>query len=296
MYGYPCSYIPKYKKVPKTEDLWYLKDKEISLNDYIKDAYLSPPLDVSLHTHWLAIRGRRPNIPENHAESADETEDETPQALEASVNIVSGVTHSLSYEQQIYYNALLDTLETGSRVTECLKNLAEDSSLTQLLPYISKTLYSVVLESNCYEKLERGIEMAGALFLNRFINLEPYLHQLLPTVLSCLLRVNLETENHWRLRDKSALILAASVNKYSTDYEDVKVKVLKLLLSTMFDDTKPLMSHYGAIQGISKFGPESIKALLLPNYSEYISKFLSQKTDSTSGMSQCYSALIVRIM
>ena len=214
------------------------------------------------------------------------------------MNVISGVTHQLSYEQQIYYNALLETLETGARVTECLKNLSEDSSLSQLLPYISKTLYSVVIESNSYEKLERGIEMAGALFLNNYINLEPYLHQLLPTILSCLLRVNLEGENHWRLRNKAAFILASSVNKYATDYEDVKVKVLKLLLNTMFDESKPLVSHYGAITGISRFGAESIRSLLLPHYREYISKFLnsSQKTDSVIGISECHSALIVRNM
>lgn len=148
------------------------------------------PENYSLHTHWLAIEGKVPNIPENEGETVEDITNEA--SIEAEIDI----NHQLSLEQQVYYNTVLEALNTGKKIDGVLESLNTDSSLTKLIPYISRSMFNMILECEKLEVLDRGIKILGALSLNKSLNLEPYLHQIMPGFLSGLMRGDLLEDGH----------------------------------------------------------------------------------------------------
>lgn len=205
------------------------------------------------------------------------------------------MTHQLSLQQQIYYNTVLESLSTGKKLQTCLDSLFNDSSITQIVPYLTQSLYSLVFNSSSLELLDRAMKMLGALALNQYLNIEPYLHQVLPTLLSGLLRTNLLEEGHWVFRNNTADIIAKVCEKYIQYYDDLKARVLKLYINTLEDTTKPACTHYGAVQGLNAFGNLTVKNLLLPLLKTYIPQILDPKIRSKEAFlwNQVKSALIV---
>ena len=289
MYGFPSSHLPRYRRAQGDDSTWYLEEKEIALADIVQQP-LEIPRDYALHSHWLAIRGKVPNIPENQAGDVDLE----PEVIEEEQEVVTNVKHQLSYEQQLYYNTLLKTLDTGNKLQESLQALNSDSSLTQLVPYLARSFYTTLIEEASLKKLDRGIRMLGALALNPHINLEPYLHQIMPTLLSGLLRKNLHEEGHWKFRENTSLIVGRVCEKYSECYEDLKPRVLKFYVSTLRNSSLPPTSHYGALKGVSAFGTLSTKEILTPLLESYMSTLeKGLRTQEVQNWNMVKAALIV---
>jgi hypothetical protein len=55
-----------------TEDIWLEHETPVDLVKVITDTEIEPPLLPELHTHWLSIDGKRPNIPENQVSGYSE--------------------------------------------------------------------------------------------------------------------------------------------------------------------------------------------------------------------------------
>lgn len=247
------------------------------------------PEGYSLHSHWLAIEGKVPNIPENEGEDIDDVIYEKVPETEVELH------HQLSLEQQKYYNCVLEALNTGNRLEEVLKSLVSDSSLTKLIPYISRSMFSMVLDSDDLVVLNRGVQILGALSMNKFLNLEPYLHQIMPALLSALMRGDLVEEGHWLFRKNTAEIVAKVCDHFSDYYEDLKSRVLKLYVKVLEDENKPPASHFSAIQGINSFGVLCIRNLMVPLLPMYLNNtlakgFMSMEMDQWN---MCKEALIV---
>lgn len=248
------------------------------------------PENYTLHTHWLAISGKVPNIPENEGEEIEDITNERVAETDVDVN------HQLSLEQQIYYNSVLETLNTGKRIDAILESLNSDSSLTRLIPYISRSMFNMILECDSLEILDRGVKILGSLSLNKYLNLEPYLHQIMPALLSGLMRGDLIQEGHWVFRKNTALIVARVCDHFSDYYEDLKARVLKLYVKVLEDIQKPPVSHYAAIQGINAFGDLCIKNLLVPLLGNYFKQVLEIKLASAEAAewNMCKAAIIVK--
>ena len=201
--------------------------------------------------------------------------------------------HQLSLEQQIYYNTVLESLNTGKKLEGILESLNSDSSLTRLVPYISRSMFAMILESD-----ELSIKILGALSMNPHLNLEPYLHQIMPAMLSGLMRGDLLQEGHWVYRKNTALIIAKVCDHFSEYYEDLKARVLTLYVKVIEDNEKPVVSHYAAIQGINSFGHLCVRNLLCPLITRYVDEILSKKLkEKESDMwNMCKTAIIVKFI
>ncbi|CAG9321132.1 unnamed protein product [Blepharisma stoltei] len=277
IYGFPSSVPLKYKNLPNDEDAWIIDDAEIQLSEFLTSK-ISPPFDVSLHSHWLAINGKVPNIPENHTENV--VEEEIKENVPNDKILIGNVTHQLSLQQQLYYNTILESLQTGKKLQVALDSLYNDSSITQVVPYLARSFYQLVFESNSLELLDRAMKMLGALALNPHLNLEPYLHQIIPTLLSGVVRTNLLEEGHWVFRRNTADIVAKVCEKYIQYYDDLKARVIQLYVSVLEDPSKPACTHYGAIQGINAFGAQTVKTVLVSLLGEYIPHVLEPRLRS----------------
>ena len=93
------------------------------------------------------------------------------------------------------------------------------------------------------------IQMTRALISNPDINVELYLHQLMPSVVTCMVAKRLcknVEEDHWSLRDDAANTVAFICAKFGAAYPSIQPRLTRTLLRALLD-TKPLSTHYGAI-------------------------------------------------
>jgi transcription initiation factor TFIID subunit 6 len=95
----------------------------------------------------------------------------------------------------------------------------------------------------------------------------------MPPILTCLVTKRLcekATENHWKLRDFAANLLAKICSEFGDAYATLQPRVTRTLLRAFLDPLKSLTTHYGAIVGLSALGSNILKALLMPNTKAYV--------------------------
>mmetsp|Transcript_27252 Transcript_27252/g.48962 ORF Transcript_27252/g.48962 Transcript_27252/m.48962 type:complete len:395 (-) Transcript_27252:2406-3590(-) len=287
--GYPANVEAAFMRIPQAEDLWVVEDPEVNLVDYLQNEVLVPPKEPSLHTHWLSIQGRRPNIPENQTEALGEEPSSQSIAME-NVDIVSGVRHELSEELRLYYNTVLETLNSGANLIAVEESLRSDSGISQLLPYLTGTFYATVQSTDNLIKLTTTMKLLFSLSMNPYLNIEPYLHQVVPLYLSTLLRVNFEDNGHWSFRTFVAKITALAIDRFTGLYPNLRPRVLQFLQGVLLDDTKPEGSRFGAIKAIFEFGSAAAMSLISPHLAAL--NTMMQASADKAGVSTCRQALV----
>eukprot|EP00180_Rhodochaete_pulchella_P002932 Plantae.Rhodophyta-Rhodochaete_pulchella.ctg4683.p1 GENE.Plantae.Rhodophyta-Rhodochaete_pulchella.ctg4683~~Plantae.Rhodophyta-Rhodochaete_pulchella.ctg4683.p1 ORF type:complete len:251 (-),score=30.64 Plantae.Rhodophyta-Rhodochaete_pulchella.ctg4683:1282-1926(-) len=103
--------------------------------------------------------------------------------------------------------------------------------------------------------------------------MEPYLHQLLPPVLTCVVGKKLSaksSEDHWALRDFAARLAGDVCTKHGRSYASLQSRITKTLVQALLDTERPLPTHYGAIVGLSTMGSHVLDVILMPNLEPYI--------------------------
>lgn len=298
-----------FKKALGSSNLYYVQDKKLRLEDVIKNTKLSPlPLQASYTIHWLAIDGIQPDIPQNPAKVAKKLSEKDLSAKTESTileepEVKPAVRHVLSKELQEFYEKIIDSILNGesSAYNAALSALASDSGLHQLLPYISQFIIKqVALSLQNLPVLFSMMRMVHAILVNSNINIDLYIHQIIPVVLTCLVGKKLcqnPNENHWALRDYSADILSYICNRWGSYYATIQPRIIKTLLHAFLDLKKPLTTHYGAIIGLSSLGSQTRQLILLPNIVRYL-KYLIPAIEQTENnikrneANMCYQALL----
>ena len=122
----------------------------------------------------------------------------------------------------------------------------------------------------------------------------------MPPLLACLLGKRLcedpEKEDHWSLRDHCASILSELCRKFGNIYSTLVPRVTKTFVKTFLDPSKPYASHYGALMGMTKFGPHAIEILLLPHLEGYLNALSEGQTSMSDGENRGTPADISKLM
>ena len=278
-------------------ELFFNEEKEVDLGEVIASGSLPKlPQDVAIKTHWLSIDGVQPAIPENpppvskdqqRIESVDPASAIKTQSQGSNgtaqkmgqkkkqvemVRVKQYATHELSVEQQLYYKEITEACvgsDEGKRA-EALQSLTFDSGLHQMLPrlctFISEGVKVNVVQNNL-ALLIYLMRMVKALLDNQTLYLEKYLHELIPTVLTCIVSKQLcmrpDVDNHWALRDFASRLLAQICKNFNTSTNSVQTRVTRLLSQALDNERMPLSSHYGALSGLCELGPEVQKTFVL---------------------------------
>jgi len=225
-------------------ELHFIEEKEIDLTELINTSLPKLPLEVSLRAHWLCIDGVQPTIPENpppvskdqqKLESIDpvtKLNKSTKEKGEAdgkpttgkmhklrnveTVHVKQLATHELSVEQQLYYKEITEACvgSDEARRAEALQSLASDPGLHEMLPrmctFIAEGVKVNVVQNNL-ALLIYLMRMVKALLDNQSLYLEKYLHELIPSVATCIVSKQLcmrpELDNHWALRDFASRLM-----------------------------------------------------------------------------------------
>ena len=279
-------------------ELFFNEEKEIDLTEAMTSPSVPKlPQDVALKVHWLSIDGIQPSIPENppplsrdqqRVESVDpalalkkqsELRPNQQQKLQQKkkkqmeiVRVKQFATHELSVEQQLYYKEITEAC-VGSdegRRSEALQSLTFDPGLHQMLPrlctFISEGVKVNVVQNNL-ALLIYLMRMVKALLDNTNLYLEKYLHELIPTVLTCIVSKQLcmrpDVDNHWALRDFASRLLSQICKNFNTTTNNVQTRVTQLLSQSLDKDRLPMASYYGALSGLCELGPEVQRTFLL---------------------------------
>ena len=321
LYGFECSeYIPLRHASGGGKEIYYPDDQEVDLVTLISSPLPKLPCDVSLKAHWLAVEGVQPMIPENIppvssreqkglsiASSLPSEKDTVIQSKDVRLDrkrkkeepsVAGGDwtklkplhSHGLSMEQQLYYRELCDSsigLSDGKR-QEALTSLSTDPGLYQLLPHLTSFIVEGIKVNIAQRKLlalKNLLRMTKSLLDNDTVLIEKFLHEMIPSVLSCVLNRTLcsrpESEDHWSVRDLAAKILAHICTKYSNSVNNIQTRVTRILSQSLLNNTG-LAIHYGAVVAFAELGPELLRTCVIPRLRQE-GDFIKGSQSPTSG-------------
>jgi transcription initiation factor TFIID subunit 6 len=112
--------------------------------------------------------------------------------------------------------------------------------------------------------------LTESLLKNKHLFMDPYLHQLLPSILTCIVakRMGEDTEDHITVRRYASVILKFLVDGWGTAYAGMQSRITKTLLRPLGGLVSGDLSHYwsiyGALVGLMKMGREVVKLLVVP--------------------------------
>jgi len=243
----------------------------VDLNTYlVSEPKFTAPTEIGMIIHWLAVDGVQPSIPQNpveiisrsrndsQAHMIEEYEEHDTESGSSSFSVRQLLPRLLAEELRLYFNRVTLAIERGNPIQQdsVLISVAQDSGTQELVPfftrYISRQIYHNIDVGNA-ELTCTLIRLAYALISNTHLHIELNLHQLLPSLISCVVARRLSSrpfENHWQLRIEASKTLAVATQKYTEQYSTLKARLIKILCEAM-EPGKPLGSQYGGIVGIS---------------------------------------------
>lgn len=187
MFGYDPTESLNFKLVPNT-NLYYVPNEEVDLEAFLQEPPPRAPLPLTLTSHWLAIDGIQPAIPENPT-LPDKTVLGEPigAAVQAGAavrrdaqedaEVRSNIRHVLSREMQLYFDTILADLHSGNsvKIAAALEAVKGDSGVQQLLPYfIQHVADSVPKHLRSLDRLMILMRLCKAVLANSNLFVEPY--------------------------------------------------------------------------------------------------------------------------
>lgn len=192
------------------------------------------------------------------------------------------LTHELSKELQLYFDRVTATVRGGGVGPEApvlraaLESLETDNGIHQLVPYFVRFAQEEVATSlKNLPRLNAVIAAVRALVSNAHVHVELYLHQLMPSVVTCLVAKKLggepdEQNDHCALRERAAETMALVCSKFGEQYPTIQPRITRTLVKALLDPAKPLATHYGAVVGLAALGPRVTRLLILPHLRQYL--------------------------
>jgi transcription initiation factor TFIID subunit 6 len=282
---------------------------KIMLSDLLKEEIPPPPEEVSMKQHWLVIDGSVPSkATTSLLSSSDDTgmiQSATSGPTTTTIDLTNTYESSdvllrihqlqsglLSEELKLYFLRVIHTLEQQNGTSsyydryeqdKVLLQLQVDDGLQELVPFFIRYTQHAIYEhiqSNRIENCILIVRFIRSLLYNPSIHLELHLHEILPSLMTCVVAKSFGTHlasssssistinhmtTHYNLRNEAAITLAICTNLFSKDYTTLKSRILRTLCQALeMDDDHNLSSRYGGIIAITLFGNRAIDAFIIP--------------------------------
>ncbi|KAF8920164.1 transcription initiation factor TFIID complex 60 kDa subunit [Mucidula mucida] len=282
---------PPFSNMPSAGSVYFVEDEEIDFDRILREEKISMLPGVNWTAHWLAVEGVQPLIPENPPAIPRDVEPEagkspllTNGTAASSLQAVTTkkqqqqqqqqqqlVKQVLSRELQLYYSRLTSSLlpptSDFAKRTAALASLKNDAGLQALLPYLIKWVGEGVVgalkdglqSENDGRVLEVLLDVISSLMENKTLFVEPYLHQILPPILSTLLHSSLPPSHAEYLRTSAAQTLSRLLTQHSTTYPSLSPRIMKTLLLGLVAPGKSKGTREGAIRGLMGVGKEAVR-------------------------------------
>ncbi|KAJ8591935.1 TAF-domain-containing protein [Rhizopogon salebrosus TDB-379] len=270
--------------------VYFVDDEEIDFDRVLREEKITLPKGVSWTAHWLAVEGVQPLIPENPPaipKDVDQEITKSPPQLNGTFPLTPPsesrstvkkqqqqqqqlVKQVLSRELQLYYTRLTSSLlpptADSAKRTAALASLRHDAGLQALLPYLIRWVGEGVVaalkegaQTEADGRLDVLLDVVSAILENNTLFIEPYLHQLLPAILSTLLHSTLPPLHATHLRTSAAQTLSRLLTQHSTTYPSLSPRIMKTLLVALISSDKSKGTREGAIRGLVGIGKEAVR-------------------------------------
>jgi transcription initiation factor TFIID subunit 6 len=190
-----------YPQLPSAGSVYFVEDEEVDFDRVLREEKIPLPKGVSWVSHWLAVEGVQPLIPENPPAIPKEPDQELAKTPPSSNHPSSTqnakhqqnqqlVKQVLSRELQLYYSRLTSSLSPPTtsdqadqaKRTAALASLRNDAGLQALLPYLIRwvgegvvgTLKEGVQRDMDGRLLDVLLEVISAILDNTTLFVEPY--------------------------------------------------------------------------------------------------------------------------
>ncbi|KAJ8129056.1 hypothetical protein O1611_g4575 [Lasiodiplodia mahajangana] len=292
LYGYDATKPLRYGEATMGQPFFYIDDEEADFERVINGPLPKVSRDANYTTHWLAIEGVQPTIPQNPTSTEARTQDLLPKGPGANPALAAlsghdnasfrpAVKHVVSREQMLFFENVQKHLLNDDPDPEvhrlrraALEAVISEPGTHQLMPYYVNFISNQVTHYlDDLFVLRQMMELTNALISNEHIFVDPYANSLCAPVLTCTLGRRLGSEigsdaikEQYQLREVAASLIGQIANKYCSSNKALKPKLTRSCLRAFLNPTMPPQVWYGALLGIlAAGGPEAIKVLVLPN-------------------------------
>ncbi|KAM0674381.1 histone H4-like TAF Taf6 [Gurleya vavrai] len=265
LFGYDSSEVLSFKNI---NNYYYMPDEEIDLEEFLNKPLPKIPAKTTITSHWLAIEGVQPQIPQNPliSEKKEIINDSLQNYIE-DAEIKATTKHLLTKELQMYYDKInkyiLGNEEEKLAALSCLEN---DSGIQQLLPYFVHSFNEQIAskkENN--ENTQTIIAMLYSLLKNKHIFIDPYLHQIIPAVLTGVLAKNMDDKT----RKMAGNVVYFIYDHFAKTYTSLAPRIINTLKKSWLDKQKDEEIQFGALFTLKLLGKEVINDVILKNINEY---------------------------
>ncbi|KAI8899512.1 hypothetical protein BC833DRAFT_585615 [Globomyces pollinis-pini] len=277
LYGY--THPIQFKQVlVGNQPLYYLEDAEIDLEELVNRPLPPVPLEVTFTAHWLAIEGVQPRIVQNPTSSErmasqDKLTDSTPTEKAKVLSKDPLVKEVLTKELNQYFEKITNYVTSESKALQVMavESLSSDPGIQALMPYFAKFINdSIIVNLKTAKSLHFCtclMIMVDSLLKNKHLFVDPYLHQFISPILTCMVakKLSLPGEDHLALRRFASSLIKHILNTSGATYPDLQSRITKTLLHSLLDHNKPFSSVYGTLYGMNILGHEVVTHLVLPH-------------------------------
>ncbi|KAH9462076.1 hypothetical protein MJO29_003236 [Puccinia striiformis f. sp. tritici] len=267
-------------------NLYFVDEEEIDLTKVLAADLPPVPQETSYTAHWLAVEGIQPAIPQNptpaelksHPAFSGLQSSAIPSSSKQAPESQNLTTKEhLSRELRLYFDRVTAAAlsNDSSSKTAALASLSGDPGLHQLVPYLiqfaaEKITSNLSHSEPILEHLRDALRILESILSNPHSYLEPYLHQILPSILTCLLSssfpsASLTDELEREIRCTAGSLLKSQLNRYQHSYPTLRTRILKTLTKSLIDPQSTDRNQLGAIIGVKSLGIEATKTVLSQN-------------------------------
>ncbi|KIR34420.1 transcription initiation factor TFIID subunit 6 [Cryptococcus deuterogattii MMRL2647] len=297
---HPLNLPPPAANMP-SQTIYTTPDDEIDFASYLKEplpAGIASSAGVKWKAHWLAVEGVQPAVPENPAPSSihpgagvgGSGQRVKGAPAPASTTLKPSARAHLPQELQLYFTRLTTALvppaatlpesEPERHRLAALASLRNDVAVAGMLVYVVKWLCESIQKCLMAPTASIGhlVDAVGALLANEGLFIEPYMHQLLPPLLSIILTVPLgphppqpassSQPSPTEIRSRASDVLSKIASTYSPSYPGLiprlAMTLTKALHSPPFPSplgaaNPPTGRYEGAILGLGGLGPQVVR-------------------------------------
>jgi len=285
-------------------NLYFIDEEEIDLTKVLNAELPPVPQETSYTAHWLAVEGVQPAIPQNptaaelksHPAFSGLQSSATPSSSKRASDTQNLTTKEhLSRELRLYFDRVTAAALSNDKSSRnaALASLSGDPGLHQLVPYLiqfaaEKITTTLSHTEPSLEHLRDVLRILESILSNPHSYLEPYLHQILPSILTCLLSASFPSspftdQLEREIRCTAGSLLKSQLNRYQHSYPTLRTRILKTLTKSLIDPQSTDRNQLGAIIGVKSLGVEPTKIVLSQNikaFGESLDLSLSEgKTD-----------------
>ena len=273
LFGYDPQESLVFKSLPP--NIYYVPDQEIDLEELLNSPLPRIPSRPSIQSHWLAIEGVQPQIPQNPLITEKvESKKEILVAMAEEAELKQQNKHVLPKELQLYFEKILMMVKGDMKdlAVECLLN---ESGLQQLVPYFIQHFGDLIVKNlKDPEVLKVAIALNFSLIKNKHLFIDPYLHQIVPSLLTCVIGKSIEDDS---VRKLAAEIVRYVYDKYSRSYKTLAPRIINTLTKVWMDAGKGEDSQYGALYCLSILSRDVVETIIKEKEASYKSSIGKEK-------------------